>query len=307
LTIKNLVVTNVSTLGKIVALLFIAAFIMSSLVTVNAADYSNPPLTKPSTPEFSVKLLSYPYDVEPVTTTKTTIDEYTGKETTTTTTTPGYHVKNQSIEITIKNQQFTPYRVTYTNDWPVEEDGPYIPSNTVEQANLYYDIQVKGHYGTYWDSKSIAPKLDSEYTVYSYEPNYEIGSSIDFRVRAEIGYSVGAYRGLICTASKFIGEYSDWASTQTLTIGDNGVATAVPQDSTAASTPTAQSTPQNPATDATQTQTSTPKQQITQTGSFFGFDNEKVGYAVMGIIIVVLFVALIVSNKRKQATGKTEG
>jgi hypothetical protein len=196
------VVTNVSTRGKIVALLVIAAFIMSSLVTVNAADYSNPPLTKPSTPEFSVKIAAYPYDVEPFTTTKTTIDEYTGKETTTTTTTPGFHVKNQSVEITIKNQQFTPYNVTYFHDYPVEEDGPYVPNNIVRQANLYYFIEVKGTYGTDWHSMSrIVSTLDSEYTVYSCESNYDIGSSIDFRVRAAIGYSVGMYRGLICTAS----------------------------------------------------------------------------------------------------------
>jgi uncharacterized integral membrane protein len=304
----------VSTLGKIVALLVIAAFIMSSLLTVNAADYSMPALTKPLVPEFSVKILSYPYDVKPVTTTTTTIDEYTGKETTTTTTTPGYHVKNQSIEVTIKNQQFTPYSVTYTNDWPVEEHKPYIPSNTVEQTNLYYDIEVKGHYGTNWNSivehpsigeHLIAANLNTEYTVVSCETDYDVGSSIDIRVMAYIGYSVPVYRSMLLMGGKLIEAHSDWSNIQTLTINENG-ATTVSQETTATPTPTAQSTAQIPATDATQTQTSTPPQLIEQTGSVFGFDNEKVVFAVMGIIIVVLLFALIVSNKRKQATGKTE-
>ena len=51
---------------------------------------------KLATPEFSVKLVSHPYDVP--TTTTVWVDPYTGEKTTTTN--QGYHVENRSIEIT---------------------------------------------------------------------------------------------------------------------------------------------------------------------------------------------------------------
>ena len=95
---------------------FLTAFLICALAlasamhfgTVHASSFTVDSISKPSVPEFSVRIVAYPYDVPPETT--TTIDEYTGKETTTTQ--PGYHVENKSIEITIKNQPFTPYNLT---------------------------------------------------------------------------------------------------------------------------------------------------------------------------------------------------
>jgi hypothetical protein len=298
----------VSTLGKTVALLIIVAFIMSSLVTVNAANYSNPPLTKPLVPEFSVKLVAHPYDVEPVNTTKTTIDEYTGKETTTTTTKLGYHVENQSIEVTIKNLQFAPYNVTYINDY-TGEDETFINNNAVYQANLYYHIRVKGHFGTYWSEfynntystdigkPTVTANLDSEYTVFSYPSNYEAGSSIDIQVQAVVGYSIPVYRFILYEGTNFIGEYSDWSNTQTLTIKENG-ATAVPQDTTATPTPTATLTPTStPHYTNYPTVTLTPTERIEQTGVFAGLNWQTTIFAVMGAVIVGLVIALALSKR----------
>ena len=79
-----------------------------------------------SPPEFTVRLVAHPYDVPPTTT--TTIDQYTGKEIVTTT--PGYHVENKSIEITVTNQPFIPY---------TDAEGHLI--------NLYYNVRFKGHFG----------------------------------------------------------------------------------------------------------------------------------------------------------------
>ena len=85
-------------LTAIATLLLIIALMASNLIAVQALTIDDIP--KPLTPEFTVKIVAHPYDVPPKTT--TTIDQYTGKETTTTQ--PGYHVENKSIEITIKNQ-----------------------------------------------------------------------------------------------------------------------------------------------------------------------------------------------------------
>ena len=57
-------------------------------------------ITKPSVPEFTVKLMDNSYDVPAHNYT----DPYSGKNTTY----AGYHVYNATIDITIKNQAFTP-------------------------------------------------------------------------------------------------------------------------------------------------------------------------------------------------------
>jgi len=82
---------------------------------------------KPSVPEFTLKVVEYPYDVAPT----TTADPYTGK---TVTTQADYHVENKSIEITIINQPFSPY--DDAND---------------KRISLYYNVTVKGHYEDNWD------------------------------------------------------------------------------------------------------------------------------------------------------------
>jgi len=160
--------------------------------------------SKPSVPEFTVELVAYPYDVPPVTTTK--IDQYTGEETVKTT--PGYHVENRSIEIVITNQPFT----IYTND-----DG--------DEINLYYTVQVKGHFGDDWKSvettySSKGPQsnaqLDSEYTIVSIEADeYPSNAVLDFRVQALIGYYAPYGRNAVIFGFEFFGQTSGWSNTQT--------------------------------------------------------------------------------------------
>ena len=70
-------------------------------------------------PEFTVKLVDNSYDVP----TTHSIDPYTGQNITN----PGYHVENKTIEVTVKNQPFTPfYAVDSFN------------------ASFYYNIRTKG-------------------------------------------------------------------------------------------------------------------------------------------------------------------
>ena len=114
--------------------------------------------------------------------TTTTVDQYTGKETTTTI--PGYRVENKSIEITIKNQPFTPYNLSqYTVNYRDRDDFSRIrESATINQTktvNFYYNIEVKGHYGDTWvpigtkyaafEGPEPNAQLDAAYTIVSIE------------------------------------------------------------------------------------------------------------------------------------------
>ena len=158
---------------------------------------------KPPVPEFTVELVAYPYDVAPVTTTK--IDQYTGEKTVKTT--PGYRVENRSIEITIKNQPFTPY---------VDSDG--------NETNLCYNVRAKGHFGDEWEELSSNQiQSSSEYTVLSLSADYPNGGQIDFQVEAVLGHFYTAFfppTSVIAFPYEAfkVDETSGWSSTQTLTI-----------------------------------------------------------------------------------------
>ena len=190
-------------------LLLILLFVASSLIVVNIAVASTP---KPSVPEFTVEFVAYPYYVPANTT--TSIDPYTGEEIMHTQ--PGYQVQNESIEITIKNQVFTPCEYS---------DGNY--------SSLYYDVRFKGHYADDWPYTheqryyGYYRASDSDYTILSLNLTsyglWAVPSSgmVDIQLEALIGNE-----NLIPTMTKwgegfvyeFSGEKSGWSSTQTIEI-----------------------------------------------------------------------------------------
>jgi len=176
---------------------------------------------KPSVPQFSVKLVDSSYDVPPSTTTVT--DPYTGKESIVTNS--GYHVSDRTIEVTIKNQPFTPYK----------------KENAWTPPKLYYKIQFKGHFEEKWNtfpwlnSEGKVVPSDSEYTVVSsqsgitgitYMINHlEAGSQLDFRVQAVIGYDKGIFAQdhPLPVGTEFIVETSsNWSNIQTIAIDKTG-------------------------------------------------------------------------------------
>jgi hypothetical protein len=170
-------------------------------------------IQKPSVPEFTLMLVAHPYDVPSTTTTK--IDQYTGEETVITT--PGYHIENKSIEVVIENQPFTPYTD--------EEDN---------EINLYYDVQIKGHFGDDWKSVgsiSAYPEgpqsnsqLDSEHTIISIETdNYPSEAVLDFRVQALIGYYAPYGRNAVIFGFEFFGQKSTWSDIQTFSFVESAV------------------------------------------------------------------------------------
>ena len=158
-----------------------------------------------------MKFVDNSYDVPSSTT--TTTDPYTGEQTVTTE--PGYHVQNGTIEVTIKNQEFTPYS---------------IDSQTT--ISLFYYISYKGHYAEDWDyyppstygreySAIFIRQSTSDYTVVQFRAPPE--GEMDFRVQAQIGYYTSttefiAVPGAPFTTYTFNGEVSGWSTTQIITI-----------------------------------------------------------------------------------------
>ncbi|MDR2204515.1 MAG: hypothetical protein LBE76_09555 [Nitrososphaerota archaeon] len=167
-------------------------------------------MSTPSVPQFSVTFIDKSYNAPPTQTT----DPYTGIITTK----PGHIVKDMRIEVSIKNQRFTPYTDALGRE-----------------CNLYYRVEVKGHfeennwhafyhhyYNNYADSVSFVSPSNSEYTVISSDTLYDESSRLDFRVRAFTGYWVEPTMGdhLIGIHDPRLAEAetSNWSNIQTITV-----------------------------------------------------------------------------------------
>jgi hypothetical protein len=145
-------------MSKRATLLLITVLAVSSLIMVSSAFAQS--ITKPSVPEFTVKLVEHPYDVP----TTYSIDKYTGENVTHL----GYHIENKTIEISIKNQ----------------------PSVWGENYTLYYNVRVKGHFEKNWtELQSYSAQSDSKYTVLSLPVYYPPKAQVDFQVEAIIVHS----------------------------------------------------------------------------------------------------------------------
>lgn len=252
---------------------FFTAILISGLIsaeimrfgTVQAStDVSGIP--KPSVPEFTLKFVEDSYDVAPT----TTIDPYTGK----TITHPGYVVYHRTIEITVKNQPFSPY---------TDANGNYI--------NVYYNVSFKGHYENSWahypDStyEDLFNASASDYTVIRMSlgnyPSIPDGAQLDFRLEALIGHydydrtpsGTEYVTGFSAYAT------SGWSDAQTLTIGESQTPTPSP--------------PTTPAT--TPTPTPTPSQEPQQTEQI----EPIVGAAIVVAVIIAVLGLFIYLIKRK--------
>lgn len=153
-------------------------------------------ISKPSVPEFTVELADHSY-VVPET---TSIDPYTGQEIIH----PSYTVENKTIDITIKNQPFTP------------------PDSLTD---LYYNVRVKGNFEQDWTElyeisdnapqNTLRIQSASEYTVISIPQDYPSGGLVAFQVEAVIAT---AHPFLNTNFGYWTCEASGWSGTQTLTI-----------------------------------------------------------------------------------------
>jgi hypothetical protein len=295
--------------SKTLTLLLIALLAVSAFATIRPASAQT---FKPAIPEFTVKRVSYPYDVPPVTT--TTIDQYTGKEIVTTQ--PGYNVENKSIEVTIKNQHYTPY---------TDENGT--------EHNIFYSVRVKGHFTDTWkelyspyecptrDGPSGAAQKspaqsNSEYTILSLSADYPDGAQVDFQVRAFEGYYIQYYPYMAVAAYIWVfrGQFSDWSQTQTITIHGNTSTTTTgttpnqPTPTLTETTATPSSTPYSTPTVALASpqnqEASGANSAITQTATN---NIEAIAFAAVAVIVAVLLVVIMFMRRRMQVLERRIG
>jgi hypothetical protein len=259
---------------KATVLLLVLALAASSLIFMPASA------TKPSVPDFTVKLVDRSYNVE----TSYSTNPYTGE----TITHPGHHVQNLTIEVTIKNQAFTPYT---------------FEGNT---TGLFYNVQGKSASedwtdNPYYDRQGVyaVAASTSQYTVVTFILgsegwNVPEGSQLDFRVQAVIGYSYYVWSlggGPLPIGTQFrLVEAGDWSNTQTLTIGNDEVTTQTPPPTT--------THPPNTQT-PTQNSTVTPLQPVTQTDVLFGLDWKETAIIMLVGIVAVLATALVFSRRKR--------
>jgi hypothetical protein len=218
--------------SKTFTLLIILIVSMSCLILLTIKPVSAQSIPKPSIPEYTVQLVDHSYDIPSQTI--TTIDPYTNK--TIINTIPSQHVKNITIDLTIKNQEFP----------------TIINGNT---SNIYFNIRTKGHYGKEWQYYSLFPRYissptsgqttfaygevnlptqsNSGYTIVSVPSNYQVGDEIDFELQAILGYQYAywnSYHGLIPVHEETLYfQTSDWSPTKTFTMPANAQTPSIPE------------------------------------------------------------------------------
>jgi hypothetical protein len=211
---------------KLILILIIALSSLSLLMvkpasaqtgqTPNYSDY----IPTPSVPEFNLSFVQSFY-------TKMVTDPGTGIT---------YQVNNNTIEIIIRNQPFSPYNYSWT----------YRNTTVNSSTSLGYDVQAKRHYSQNWTEVYVSGSYptqsnSSDYTVLSlpqgpsvvYQsdgfelttPTYPSGnqipsaSQLDFRVRAIIGgWFPPVLYSYINLPLNYISKNGSWSNTQTITI-----------------------------------------------------------------------------------------
>jgi hypothetical protein len=209
-------------LSKSLTLLLAAALAVSSLVLVQSVFAQ----TKPSVPEFSLRYIDYSYDTPNV----FSIDQYTGEKVVTR---YGEHFDKRTIEIKIKNQLFTPYKTTAYGE--------------EQQVNVYYNVRVKGPYGTAWTElfgdniKFPVQDYSSQYTIINFTnqvngEQWELPHSgqVEIQVQASIGVLTASRNPSTGWMDPYYfygvaGENSSWSPTQTFDMASNAPLPTAPE------------------------------------------------------------------------------
>lgn len=256
-------------------------------------------ITKPSMPEFTVKYVDHSYDVSPTYGT----DPYNGN---TVITKQGEHIDNRTIEISIKNEPFTPFNDSNGN-----------------MINRFYDVRHKGSYTQNWTTMfgnqtqyvwlgQINPYMEYGYAVQDYSAQYTTiiytltwqvptDGQIDFQVQALEGYTIQtSHDGRIYFATAdfaFYGQESGWSNTRTIKIGESTpTATPTLQPSEIAPTPTETITP------TTENPTVEPQQLSAESFAVFGFalSSEQLALLGLSVLVVILLVIVAVLSRRRR-------
>jgi hypothetical protein len=288
-------------IGKTFTLILTLVIAMSSpTLLVNLADAQTIP--SPSVPEFTVSFVDRSYTV-PITTTQTT-DPFTGQQVTQTN--GGQYVKNETVEIKIKNPQST--SVTLSNG---------------SVAQLYYSVRTKGHFSDRWgepyddrwtttwangDSFAQVFASTSDYTVVTLvrgSPNDILmgyadvyipsGGQEDFQVQASFGYQYTTFTGLYPSGTAFFSyAYSGWSNTKTISTLDGKITVSTSPNPT-----------QSPTTTLTPTsKPTTPDTNSDSTNSITLPLNTFAAIIVVTAVVVSIAVALLTLSLARRHRAK---
>ncbi len=287
--------------------------------TVTPSPFPSPtsyPISGPapgvSVPEFTLALVSHPYDV-PATSPIYTTNPYTGAQEQVSSGSAGYNVQNSTIQLSIRNQH-----VAYS-------DGSMA-------FITFYNIRVKGHFSQNWTEISfldenpsiktvstpdavLVVESSSDYTVVQIPANtFPDDSKVDFQVQAILGcyntrwvwdtrtifnmYEQWYVGNTDCGSylSSFVAEStSDWSNTQTLNLTDGSVYGSTQVTSALSPSPTSAML-ENPS----QNLPSTPNQAYASLStSQFNLGWVEVVASATLVMVVALLVALIAYMHRK--------
>jgi hypothetical protein len=199
--------------NKTYTLILTLTVAVSCLTVLAAKPADAQTIPKPLVPDFTITLIDSSYDVPPT----SSANPYNGEVTTE----EGRHVESRTIQISVKNEPFTPFSIS---------------NKTVF---LDYEVHWKGHFETQWhqqyypmDGYSFISvedaELKNEYSIFTYKGDYGASgwdgmgptvpqdAQIDFQVKARIGYVHYVMEGIGGFA--FRGEESDWSNTQTINL-----------------------------------------------------------------------------------------
>ncbi|MFA5573128.1 MAG: hypothetical protein WDA42_08465 [Candidatus Bathyarchaeia archaeon] len=118
-------------------------------------------------------------------------------------------------------------------------------------------------------------------------------AQIDFKIQALIGYKTQVSRGSYAYPfgescyCVFTGESSNWSNVQTVSIPEGTISVSILPTST-----------ESPTATPSQNQTATPKQSSTQSGVWFSLDWEQIAIILLGVTVIMLVFALVLSRKR---------
>ncbi|MCW4018240.1 MAG: hypothetical protein NWF00_06140 [Candidatus Bathyarchaeota archaeon] len=205
--------------------------------------------TSPTIPEFTLRAIDNSYDVSPTNSTDPITGQITNQQ--------GYHVKNGSIVVSIRNQPFSSYYDS--NSFPIK---------------LYYQIRVKNHYDNTWhyfpESNAGAAVYfsadNSSYTVREFRHlgnslEYKQGSLIDYPSDGKVDFQVEAFSGYFNVTNinptnlmvhpddliyNYTGQTSGWSDTQTVTIPNNSSSAATSQNPSPPNSPNITPSPSIP-------------------------------------------------------------
>ena len=171
-------------------LMLIACLVASCLIVLVVPSVSAQENFKPSVPQFSVKVIDKSYS--------------------------GTNTVDRSMEVSIKNQQFTPYTDANGDAYNLYYTAQYRTESSAEQdegwGEVYYQPFVQS------DSQYTAKRC----VLYGFDESI-FGSWMEFRVKVELGCLKNYYNtdGYMLVGSDFVVVASSgWSSIQKVTVTD---------------------------------------------------------------------------------------